>query len=126
VQDVPLAKVGSPSPTHEWPEQLRRLFKAAHLDQAVAVLRQRHINKHVVPSSSDGKHFLYNFDWKKVEAILVMSLPGNHVDDEMLNMGMANVASQLRAKNWLPQANEEVHIEFQVGCSCSRRPRLLR
>jgi hypothetical protein len=66
-------------------------------------------------ASDRNSFFLHQWDWTRVNAILVMSLPGSHEEKEKL--GMVSLAVQLRDKGWIPRSNETAVAEYQVSLS---------
>jgi len=108
---LPLNKPTCDDPTtHAWPIQLHHLIKHSRIDQAL-----RHLQKRNPNLTEYGDSFLHKWDWSKVKALLIMSLPGSHVGTaDGLGLGMLGIAQQIKSAGWTPEKGETVLAEYQV------------
>lgn len=112
--------------TDDMPSKFQRLFERyMKIERALRHLKQFHPFGSAIPLDfiRNGQRSLAtlgNWDWSRVTAELVMSVPGKEIGEANCGRnGKSGLAACLRRRGWVPGKKQELVAEFQVGVSQS-------
>jgi hypothetical protein len=104
------------------PAKFQRLFERnMKLEKPLKHLKQFHpfgseIPLDVVRSGQRSLATLGKWDWSRVTAELVVSVPGKEIGEANVGRsGKGGLAACLQRRGWVPGRGQELVAEFQVG-----------
>lgn len=108
--------------TSDMPAKFQRLFERyMKIERALRHLKQFHplgsdISLDIVRNGQRSLATLGNWDWSRVTAEMVMSVPGKEIGEANCGRnGKSGLAACLRARGWVPGKKQELVAEFQVS-----------
>lgn len=125
VQDLQPTATTEANPTavtQDMPAKFQRLFaRNIKIEKALKHLRQFHpfglnIPLDVIRTGQQSLATLGKWDWSRVTAELVVSVPGKEIGEANVGrIGKGGLAACLRRRGWIPGRGQELVAEFQVS-----------